>query len=165
MYLLLAWVSAPVHLFYCMCICFMCVPCRENVCSTQQSAAEQDLPIRPEITILQLWPPGHVERGLPDGWAERALGHSCVSASPAGNAWMLHSLFYSPVALNFQTPGEQMDLNQGRFLPNGRCGYVLKPDFLCHPKSDFDPENTGGGPGHIPTQLTIRVSNSSSSIV
>ncbi|KAK7168001.1 hypothetical protein R3I94_002149 [Phoxinus phoxinus] len=61
------------------------------------------------------------------------------------------------VALNFQTPGEQMDLNQGRFLPNGRCGYVLKPDFLCHPKSDFDPENTGGGPGHIPTQLTIRV--------
>ncbi|XP_058625130.1 1-phosphatidylinositol 4,5-bisphosphate phosphodiesterase delta-3-A isoform X2 [Onychostoma macrolepis] len=61
------------------------------------------------------------------------------------------------VALNFQTPGEQMDLNQGRFLPNGRCGYVLKPDFLCHPKSNFDPENTGGGPGHIPTQLTIRV--------
>ncbi|XP_039543345.1 1-phosphatidylinositol 4,5-bisphosphate phosphodiesterase delta-3-A [Pimephales promelas] len=61
------------------------------------------------------------------------------------------------VALNFQTPGEQMDLNQGRFLPNGHCGYVLKPDFLCHPNSDFDPENTGGGPGHIPTQLTIRV--------
>uniref|UniRef100_A0A672NT18 Phosphoinositide phospholipase C n=1 Tax=Sinocyclocheilus grahami TaxID=75366 RepID=A0A672NT18_SINGR len=61
------------------------------------------------------------------------------------------------VALNFQTPGEQMDLNQGRFLPNGRCGYVLKPDFLCHPKSNFDPENTGGGPGHTPTQLTIRV--------
>uniref|UniRef100_A0A673ILT3 Phosphoinositide phospholipase C n=1 Tax=Sinocyclocheilus rhinocerous TaxID=307959 RepID=A0A673ILT3_9TELE len=61
------------------------------------------------------------------------------------------------VALNFQTPGEQMDLNQGRFLPNSRCGYVLKPDFLCHPKSNFGPENTGGGPGHIPTQLTIRV--------
>ncbi|XP_056609979.1 1-phosphatidylinositol 4,5-bisphosphate phosphodiesterase delta-3-A [Triplophysa dalaica] len=61
------------------------------------------------------------------------------------------------VALNFQTPGEQMDLNQGRFLPNGRCGYVLKSDFMCHPKSNFDPEKTGGGPGHIPTQLTIRV--------
>lgn len=64
-----------------------------------------------------------------------------------------------PVALNFQTPGEQMDLNRGRFLPNGRCGYVLKPDFLCQPNSNFNPENTGGGPGHIPTQLTIRVSN------
>lgn len=65
----------------------------------------------------------------------------------------------SSVALNFQTPGEQMDLNQGRFLPNGRCGYVLKSDFMCHPKSNFDPEKTGLGPGHIPTQLTIRVSN------
>ncbi|XP_058230768.1 1-phosphatidylinositol 4,5-bisphosphate phosphodiesterase delta-3-A [Hemibagrus wyckioides] len=61
------------------------------------------------------------------------------------------------VALNFQTPGEQMDLNRGRFLPNGRCGYVLKPDFLRQPNSNFNPENTGGGPGHIPTQLTIRV--------
>ncbi|XP_053707505.1 1-phosphatidylinositol 4,5-bisphosphate phosphodiesterase delta-3-A-like isoform X1 [Synchiropus splendidus] len=61
------------------------------------------------------------------------------------------------VALNFQTPGEQMDLNQGRFLPNGRCGYVLKPDFICSLSSNFNPENTGGGPGHIPTQLTIRV--------
>ncbi|KAM6904617.1 1-phosphatidylinositol 4,5-bisphosphate phosphodiesterase delta-3-A-like [Xenentodon cancila] len=61
------------------------------------------------------------------------------------------------VALNFQTPGEQMDLNQGRFLTNGRCGYVLKPSFLCSPTSNFNPENTGGGPGHIPTQLTIRI--------
>ncbi|XP_030592187.1 1-phosphatidylinositol 4,5-bisphosphate phosphodiesterase delta-3-A [Archocentrus centrarchus] len=61
------------------------------------------------------------------------------------------------VALNFQTPGEQMDLNQGRFLSNGRCGYILKPSFLCSPTSTFDPENTGGGPGHTPTQLTIRI--------
>ncbi|KAK7901929.1 hypothetical protein WMY93_018698 [Mugilogobius chulae] len=61
------------------------------------------------------------------------------------------------VALNFQTPGEQMDLNQGRFLQNGRCGYVLKPDFMCSPSSEFNPENTGGGPGHVPTQLTIRI--------
>uniref|UniRef100_A0AAQ5XCP0 Phosphoinositide phospholipase C n=1 Tax=Amphiprion ocellaris TaxID=80972 RepID=A0AAQ5XCP0_AMPOC len=61
------------------------------------------------------------------------------------------------VALNFQTPGEQMDLNQGRFLPNGRCGYVLKPSYLCSTTSNFNPENTGGGPGHIPTQLTVRI--------
>uniref|UniRef100_A0A7N6ADF1 Phosphoinositide phospholipase C n=1 Tax=Anabas testudineus TaxID=64144 RepID=A0A7N6ADF1_ANATE len=61
------------------------------------------------------------------------------------------------VALNFQTPGEQMDLNQGCFLTNGRCGYVIKPSFLCSPTSNFNPENTGGGPGHIPTQLTIRI--------
>ncbi|XP_036397583.1 1-phosphatidylinositol 4,5-bisphosphate phosphodiesterase delta-3-A-like isoform X2 [Megalops cyprinoides] len=61
------------------------------------------------------------------------------------------------VALNFQTPGEQMDLNQGRFLPNGRCGYILKPSFLRCADSDFNPENTGGGPGHNPTLLNIRV--------
>ncbi|RVE60107.1 hypothetical protein OJAV_G00195100 [Oryzias javanicus] len=61
------------------------------------------------------------------------------------------------VALNFQTPGEQMDLNQGRFLQNGLCGYVLKPPFMCHPDSTFNPENTGGGPGHRPVLLTIRI--------
>ncbi|KAJ8389936.1 hypothetical protein AAFF_G00112210 [Aldrovandia affinis] len=61
------------------------------------------------------------------------------------------------VALNYQTPGEQMDLNQGRFLTNGGSGYVLKPSFLRCANSDFNPENTGGGPGHIPTMLSIRV--------
>ncbi|KAG9337602.1 hypothetical protein JZ751_028454 [Albula glossodonta] len=60
------------------------------------------------------------------------------------------------VALNFQTPGEQMDLNQGRFLPNGRSGYILKPSFLRCSDSEFNPENTGGGPGHVPTVLNIR---------
>lgn len=64
---------------------------------------------------------------------------------------------FSAVALNFQTLGEQMDLNQGRFLPNGRCGYVLKPDFLRQRDSEFNPENTGGGPGHKPTLLTVKV--------
>ncbi|XP_061086740.1 1-phosphatidylinositol 4,5-bisphosphate phosphodiesterase delta-3-A-like [Conger conger] len=61
------------------------------------------------------------------------------------------------VALNFQTAGEQMDLNQGRFLTNGGCGYVLKPSFLRSGDSNFNPENIAGGPGHIPTLLTIRV--------
>uniref|UniRef100_A0A8C2I2S1 Phosphoinositide phospholipase C n=1 Tax=Cyprinus carpio TaxID=7962 RepID=A0A8C2I2S1_CYPCA len=61
------------------------------------------------------------------------------------------------VALNFQTQCEEMDLNRGRFLPNGRCGYLLKPSFMCQPDSEFNPENTGGGPGHNPTLLTIKV--------
>ncbi|XP_029953437.1 1-phosphatidylinositol 4,5-bisphosphate phosphodiesterase delta-3-A-like [Salarias fasciatus] len=61
------------------------------------------------------------------------------------------------VALNFQTPGEPMDLNQGRFLQNGRCGYVLKPPFMCHHETTFNPENVGGGPGHKPALLTVRV--------
>lgn len=64
---------------------------------------------------------------------------------------------YFTVALNFQTQCEEMDLNRGRFLPNGRCGYLLKPSFMCQPDSEFNPENTGGGPGHNPTLLTIKV--------
>ncbi|XP_056152662.1 1-phosphatidylinositol 4,5-bisphosphate phosphodiesterase delta-3-A [Lampris incognitus] len=61
------------------------------------------------------------------------------------------------VALNFQTPGEQMDLNHGRFLQNGQCGYILKPPFMCMPDINFNPENVGGGPGHRPVLLTIKV--------
>uniref|UniRef100_A0A8B9PNB2 Phosphoinositide phospholipase C n=1 Tax=Apteryx owenii TaxID=8824 RepID=A0A8B9PNB2_APTOW len=44
------------------------------------------------------------------------------------------------VALNFQTPGYEMDLNAGRFLGNGRCGYVLKPGFLRSSRGSFSPE-------------------------
>ncbi|KAG9474379.1 hypothetical protein GDO78_004594 [Eleutherodactylus coqui] len=45
------------------------------------------------------------------------------------------------VALNFQTPGYKMDLNRGRFLENGGCGYVMKPEFLCKRDTIFNPED------------------------
>ncbi|KAG8566636.1 hypothetical protein GDO81_013328 [Engystomops pustulosus] len=45
------------------------------------------------------------------------------------------------VALNFQTPGHKMDLNRGRFLDNGGCGYVLKPEFLREEDTLFNPED------------------------
>lgn len=57
------------------------------------------------------------------------------------------------VALNFQTPGYEMDLNAGRFLINGQCGYVLKPACLRQPDTNFDPEC----PGPPKTTLTIQV--------
>ncbi|XP_071433764.1 1-phosphatidylinositol 4,5-bisphosphate phosphodiesterase delta-3 isoform X3 [Pithys albifrons albifrons] len=40
------------------------------------------------------------------------------------------------VALNFQTPGYEMDLNTGRFLGNGGCGYALKPPCLRSPPGE-----------------------------
>eukprot|EP00118_Oscarella_pearsei_P006498 m.29453 g.29453 ORF g.29453 m.29453 type:complete len:1306 (+) comp31169_c0_seq5:82-3999(+) len=40
-------------------------------------------------------------------------------------------------ALNYQTPDKPMQLNYGRFLANGSCGYVLQPDCMRNPK--FDP--------------------------
>ncbi|KAL4623461.1 1-phosphatidylinositol 4,5-bisphosphate phosphodiesterase delta-1-like [Arapaima gigas] len=43
------------------------------------------------------------------------------------------------VALNFQTPCKEMDLNQGWFLPNGMSGYILKPEFLRDRTSEFNP--------------------------
>uniref|UniRef100_A0A670YZ34 Phosphoinositide phospholipase C n=1 Tax=Pseudonaja textilis TaxID=8673 RepID=A0A670YZ34_PSETE len=61
------------------------------------------------------------------------------------------------VALNFQTPGAEMDLNDGRFLVNGRCGYVLKPAFLCNNQSNFDPKVPIHRSGQHPVVLTIKV--------
>lgn len=34
------------------------------------------------------------------------------------------------VALNYQTPDRPMQVNEGMFFQNGRCGYVVKPDLL-----------------------------------
>ena len=43
------------------------------------------------------------------------------------------------VALNYQTPGLEMQLNDGKFLDNGGCGYVLKPLFLRRSDAVPDP--------------------------
>ncbi|KAG7231479.1 hypothetical protein INR49_011629 [Caranx melampygus] len=56
----------------------------------------------------------------------------------------------------FPDSREQMDLNQGRFLPNGRCGYVLKPTS-CAASPATSTRRTQRGPRHVPTQLTIRI--------
>ncbi|XP_078392571.1 1-phosphatidylinositol 4,5-bisphosphate phosphodiesterase delta-1a isoform X1 [Cetorhinus maximus] len=49
------------------------------------------------------------------------------------------------VALNFQTPGQEMDINQGKFFDNGLSGYNLKPKFLREKKISFDPKNVQKG--------------------
>jgi hypothetical protein len=41
------------------------------------------------------------------------------------------------VAMNYQTSDDMMALNYGKFLDNGGCGYVLKPDYLI--KTEFNP--------------------------
>ncbi|KAJ3611629.1 hypothetical protein NHX12_021644 [Muraenolepis orangiensis] len=50
------------------------------------------------------------------------------------------------VALNFQTPCKEFDLNQGRFLPNGMCGYALKPEFQRDLSSQMNPGSLTNGP-------------------
>ncbi|XP_062906042.1 1-phosphatidylinositol 4,5-bisphosphate phosphodiesterase delta-4 [Mobula hypostoma] len=61
------------------------------------------------------------------------------------------------VALNFQSAGEEMDLNDGLFTTNGHCGYVLKPAFLRSTDSTFDPDHPKESAGYRPLNLTIQV--------
>ncbi|XP_067254669.1 1-phosphatidylinositol 4,5-bisphosphate phosphodiesterase delta-4 isoform X2 [Chanodichthys erythropterus] len=61
------------------------------------------------------------------------------------------------VALNFQTAGVEMDLNDGLFSQNGHCGYVLKPAFMRNFDKRFDPENPQNRDGYNPLSLSIQV--------
>ncbi|KAL7401634.1 hypothetical protein ABVT39_002367 [Epinephelus coioides] len=59
------------------------------------------------------------------------------------------------VALNFQSQGLAMDLNDGRFQDNGGCGYVLKPAVLLSSQRSFDPGCSQHG--LKPTHLLLKV--------
>ncbi|NXL35554.1 PLCZ1 phosphodiesterase, partial [Glaucidium brasilianum] len=59
------------------------------------------------------------------------------------------------VALNFQTPGLQMELQDGKFQDNGGCGYILKPEFLRNHDSTFTPHSVGRY--SKPMSLSIRL--------
>lgn len=59
------------------------------------------------------------------------------------------------VALNYQTPDRSMQLNEGRFLNNGKCGYVLQPDIMRRP--EFDPCNKQSIRDVEPLTLSVKV--------
>uniref|UniRef100_UPI0037E9BA69 1-phosphatidylinositol 4,5-bisphosphate phosphodiesterase zeta-1-like n=1 Tax=Semicossyphus pulcher TaxID=241346 RepID=UPI0037E9BA69 len=59
------------------------------------------------------------------------------------------------VALNFQSLGLAMDLNDGRFQDNGGCGYVLKPAVLMSSQRSFDPACSQHS--RKPTHLLLKV--------
>uniref|UniRef100_A0A8C5AZM7 Phosphoinositide phospholipase C n=1 Tax=Gadus morhua TaxID=8049 RepID=A0A8C5AZM7_GADMO len=61
------------------------------------------------------------------------------------------------VALNFQTAGEAMDLNDGLFRQNGGCGYILKPSFMRQPGGGFNPEAPQNRESYLPQVLHIQV--------
>ncbi|OCT61019.1 1-phosphatidylinositol 4,5-bisphosphate phosphodiesterase delta-4-like [Xenopus laevis] len=60
-------------------------------------------------------------------------------------------------ALNFQTAGVEMDLNDGLFRQNACCGYVLKPSFMRHVETTFNPDQPQGTEGYSPVNLSILV--------
>ncbi|XP_019720327.1 1-phosphatidylinositol 4,5-bisphosphate phosphodiesterase delta-1-like isoform X2 [Hippocampus comes] len=61
------------------------------------------------------------------------------------------------VALNFQTTCEDMDLNQGKFLVNGKSGYILKPAYMRKAVTDFDPITLTRGEWLKPKTLHVMV--------
>ncbi|XP_015420348.1 PREDICTED: 1-phosphatidylinositol 4,5-bisphosphate phosphodiesterase delta-1 [Myotis davidii] len=90
----------------------------------------------------------HLSRIYPAGWRTDSSNYSPVEMWNGG---------CQIVALNFQTPGPEMDVYQGRFQDNGACGYVLKPAFLRDPNSTFNPRNPAQGPWWTRKRLSIRV--------
>ncbi|BFZ07040.1 hypothetical protein BsWGS_10079 [Bradybaena similaris] len=61
------------------------------------------------------------------------------------------------VALNFQTPDINMQLNQGKFEYNSNCGYLLKPDFMRRPDRTFDPFSESPVDGVIAAHCSVQV--------
>ena len=62
------------------------------------------------------------------------------------------------VSLNFQTPGQMMDVYEGRFRCNGGCGYVPKPDLMRDPISVYPSFKTKECiPGVTPLSIKIKV--------
>lgn len=61
------------------------------------------------------------------------------------------------MALNFQTAGLEMDLNDGLFRQNGCCGYVLKPEFMRDGNTQFSPETLEERRDYKPLRLSIQV--------
>ena len=56
-------------------------------------------------------------------------------------------------ALNFQTGDKPMQLNQAKFIQNGACGYVLRPEYMF--ESMYLPNDNST----ISTDLTIIIGN------
>lgn len=50
-----------------------------------------------------------------------------------------------------------MDLNDGLFCQNGRCGFTLKPSFMREALKRFDPETPHKRSGYRPLGLAIQV--------
>ncbi|XP_049659192.1 1-phosphatidylinositol 4,5-bisphosphate phosphodiesterase eta-1 isoform X10 [Accipiter gentilis] len=59
------------------------------------------------------------------------------------------------VALNYQTEGRVMQLNEAKFRVNGNCGYVLKPQQMC--KGTFNPYAADPLPASPKKQLILKI--------
>ena len=65
------------------------------------------------------------------------------------------------MALNYQTEDKENHYNRAMFSGNGRCGFVLKPEFLRDPGIKYSPLSPSGLPKkQFPSwRLNIEVKN------
>lgn len=59
------------------------------------------------------------------------------------------------VSLNYQTGDKNMQLNEGMFLQNGKCGYVLRPK--CQMDPNYDPSDPTTLRNKYPLKLEIKI--------
>uniref|UniRef100_A0A8C3SX26 Phosphoinositide phospholipase C n=1 Tax=Chelydra serpentina TaxID=8475 RepID=A0A8C3SX26_CHESE len=90
----------------------------------------------------------HLSRVYPAGWRTDSSNYNPVD---------LWNIGCQIIALNFQTPGPEMDVYQGRFQDNGFSGYVLKPRFLRDKQSKFNPKSITEGAWWIRKKLQINI--------
>ncbi|XP_067439028.1 1-phosphatidylinositol 4,5-bisphosphate phosphodiesterase delta-1-like [Thunnus thynnus] len=113
---------------------------------------------------------------LAEKWANAYIHHNVDKLSriyPKGTR--TNSSNYNPVplwnagcqivALNFQTTCKNMDLNQGRFLINGKSGYILKPAYMRGRSTKFNPKHKMLYITVISAQQLPKVNQKKSSIV
>ncbi|NWW10556.1 PLCH1 phosphodiesterase, partial [Oreocharis arfaki] len=117
--------------------------------------------------------------GLPQGWhvpchSWERMGQSAAVSVAQGwhvpcHSWerrgqsaavITLSLLMTPdfslsVALNYQSEGRVMQLNEAKFRVNGNCGYVLKPQQMC--KGTFNPYSADPLPASPKKQLILKI--------
>ncbi|NXF32549.1 PLCH1 phosphodiesterase, partial [Nyctibius bracteatus] len=69
--------------------------------------------------------------------------------------YLTPELSLSTVALNYQSEGRVMQLNDAKFRVNGNCGYVLKPQQMC--KGTFNPYSADPLPASPKKQLLLKI--------
>ncbi|NXG58712.1 PLCH1 phosphodiesterase, partial [Hemiprocne comata] len=87
------------------------------------------------------------------------LGRCCRSNFPllvyVLSKYLTPESSLSTVALNYQSEGRVMQLNDAKFRVNGNCGYVLKPQQMC--KGTFNPYSADPLPASPKKQLILKI--------
>ncbi|KAI8505595.1 1-phosphatidylinositol 4,5-bisphosphate phosphodiesterase beta-4 [Branchiostoma belcheri] len=98
---------------------------------------------------------------LPFSYNKRQMSRIYPKGARVDSSNYMPQIFWNAgcqmVALNYQTPDLSMQLNQGKFEYNGKCGYLLKPEFMRRPDKTFDPFAESPVDGVIAATIEVEV--------